>query len=260
MQPHLSQGLLEGFRKIDASIKERIADLQTPLQKGFAALQLARDILSVEYLSISDICLALEGADTYVAPSSLKKAFARAGDRVSKKDIGGVPSFKIMVKGRRDIEPFIRVGNIEVIHIESGKPRTAHQELDKLLSSLSGNIRICDRYFGERSIDALEMIPPSCSVKLLTETVTDDVGKLRRRIADLKREGRLIDIMTISGKGDMHDRYIMSQCFYYLLGAGLKDIGTRESFIVVLHRDYVNDLINHLENSFDGKFKSAVPL
>ena len=56
---------------------------------------------------------------------------------------------------------------------------------------------------------------------------------------------------------DIHDRFVLSDDELILLGHGLKDIGSKDSFIIRIGRDLAGDLIDTVHDSFETKWQQA---
>lgn len=180
--------LLNSFRKLDLATRNILADIDSPLQLGLVTLTLAEDHAKLEYLSLEHILAALEAAGVAVKRKQLARAMARAGNRVGRKEIEGEPHYKVMTRGRREAERLLTVGSLDLIYVERDRPRTARHRLEEILRHLSGTVRVCDPYYGVRTLEALEMFPPNCVVRFLTATTSESTARLRGPFRDFKRE------------------------------------------------------------------------
>ncbi len=156
MNANTRKRLLSDFESLDDGLKVAIAGIDSPLKLGLAALMLAKDRTNVQWLTSAEISKALERAGVAVTPDRLEKALARANDRVSRRRDGDEGSYSLMTKGRMEVESILGVGKISVSYVEGDKPRTARRELREILGGIRGVIRICDPYYGIRTLDALE--------------------------------------------------------------------------------------------------------
>jgi hypothetical protein len=147
-----------------------------------------------------------------------------------------------------------------VVQIEAGKPRTAHLEVTKLLQALSGEVRICDPYYGSGSLLRLDALTSATSVMFLTQNPdSKEKTHLPRALKEFATERPHFMFREHAGK-DLHDRYAVTADELILLGHGLKDIGNKESFVVRLERALAGDTIDALRDSFDQKWQAARPL
>jgi hypothetical protein len=246
--------LLSVFENLDEGTKQAIADLESPLLLGLAALLISENQAQRQYLSAEHIVAALEAAGVAINRNQIVKAFSKVGNKINRKILEGDLFYRIMTKGRRQIEPYIQTGELSVSYIQAGKPRTARKILSQLLNSLSGEIQICDPYYGLRSLDALEMIPETCKIRFLSSKSTENHTKLSNAIHDFRKEHTNVEIRLFPQSKSMHDRYLISKDNLLILGHGIKDIGNKESFVINISKEHAEDLISELRQSFDEKW------
>jgi hypothetical protein len=252
--------LLETFDQLEESTKQALADMETPLKLGLSALMIAKDRAKYASLSAEYIVAALEAAGVAVDKEQITNAFSRARDRITREIIDEEVHYKLMTKGRREVEQILTQSGIAVSFVEAGKPRSARKTLSEFFTVLSGDISICDPYYGVRSLDALELIPKTCQVRFLTAQTSEKSTALAGPFADFKKEHPQTEMRLFGNSSLLHDRYLISPDALYLLGHGIKDIGNRESFIVRLSKEYASDLITDLQSSFDTKWTTATVL
>lgn len=253
--------LLETFRSLDAALKDGLADVDSPLLLSFAALDIAENQAGVATLSAEHITACLEAAGVAVKKTSVSRALARASNRVSsKKDIDGETHYKLMTKGKREIESLVGGEMMSVVRIESGQPRTGRRRLGEELASLRGVIRICDPYYGVRTLDSLDHIRESAKVRFLTARTSESGRRLRGALRDYKRERPDTEFRRAANPSELHDRYVLAKGRILILGHGLKDIGGKESFMIRLDQSLVPDLAKEMRESFDAKWRAGTPL
>jgi hypothetical protein len=251
--PKLSSiSLLSTFSSLDLPIKHSLADIEEPLLLSFAALALAQDFAERDYLSAEHIVAALEAAGVAIKRPQVIGALSRAGAKVSRKIIGDEVHYRLMTLGRRQIEPLLGFGPIQVVYIKSGMPTTARKHLAEMLSSLVGITRVCDPYYGLRSFESLAEIPTSSIVRFLTSHTNEKTSALSGPLSDFKHEQPNVEIRLLSSPNTLHDRYILTSDNLFLLGQGIKDIGVKESFIIIISRSYAPDLLRDQEGRFDA--------
>jgi len=247
-----SISLLSTFSSLDLAIKYALAEIDQPLLLSLAALTLAQDFAKRDYLSAEHIVAVLEAAGVAIKHTQVKGALSRAGAKVSRKVIDDEVHYRIMTSGRRLIEPLLGLGPIQVVYIKSGMPATARKHLGDILSSLAGDIRICDPYFGLRSLESISEIPISSNVRFLSSHTSERAPVLSGPLTDFKRERPNVEIRLLPPPNILHDRYILALDNLYILGQGIKDIGDKESFIVTISSSYAADLLKDLEVRFDA--------
>lgn len=253
--------LLETFATLDLSLRNALADISSPLLLALAGLHLARTHAKVDGLTSEHVVACLEAAGVAVTKRSVERALARAGGRVARRRTAeGEPSYRLMLKGEREVSPLLALGPLQVIRFDGSKPRSARLEIGQLLGGLSGTIRICDPYYGLRTLDTLESIPTSATVRFLSSRTNEAGAKLSNAIRDFRRERPKVDLRAAAQPSALHDRYVLSSSSLLLVGHGLKDIGAKESFAVVLDRHLAPDLLDETQNAFDSKWAGATPI
>jgi hypothetical protein len=148
-----------------------------------------------------------------------------------------------------------------VFFVEAGKPRTAHVTMLSVLTSLEGELRICDPYFGTGTLLRLDPIAGK-AIRFLTQQPDrneQNSGILPRALTEFVREHPSVAFKQ-HRPNDLHDRFVLSSTELILLGHGLKDIGNKDSFVVRLNRDAAGDTIDEVTASFDRKWAGAVAL
>jgi hypothetical protein len=147
-----------------------------------------------------------------------------------------------------------------LIYIDGTKPRTDRRELGEVLGDLKGTVRVCDPYYGVRSLDSLELIPKTAKVRFLTAKTSESAVKWASALKDFNQERPNVELRLTARQQDLHDRYVLSDSKLLIVGHGLKDIGNKESFVIVLPRTLAGDLLDDVQRSFDEKWANATPL
>lgn len=247
------------FRNLSSGVKSALSAEESPLRIGLAALAITAERCQTEYLSLNEIVQALEYAGVTVRPAGLQNAFSRAGSRIAARKIDDVVKYKVMTRGMDEVGDLLGQGNVVVVHVQAGQPRTARKELAGILADLEGTVRVTDPYFGEHTLDALEAIPAASEIRFLTARVTGNEPKLRRLTQDLKTERPSLEIRVHTKPAEIHDRYIHSEKELVIVGHGLKDIGNRESFVIVIDQETAPDLIESVRAAFDVRWGRSTP-
>lgn len=252
--------MTESFDEVDYDIKLAMAGESSPLTLGLCVLTLAQDMLDLERMSADEIVEALDTLGIDVKKSSLVRAFNASSGKVRSTTQDGVTKFKAMTRGRQDVEHLLEISGPKVVQIQSGEYHTARKHLQEMLAELHGVVRICDPYYGVQSLDVLEMIPSTCDVRFLTASPSGPQTTLSSRLSHFQRQYPHVQIRVYPTSSDLHDRYLIEEDYFWLLGHGIKDVGNKESFIVRIKSDHARDLITHLTSTFDERWSnSAAP-
>lgn len=144
-----------------------------------------------------------------------------------------------------------------VFFVESGKPHTAHQEVASLFGRLRGEVRACDPYYGSGTLSRLHEMRRCDRLLFLTKTPdSHERTFLDKRLQEYRLEHPGVEFRRYRG-AELHDRFVLTGNELILLGHGLKDIGTKDSFVVRIDRQLAGDLIDCVRASFDEKWHNA---
>lgn len=249
--------MIDRFRDVDEEIKISIAAESSKLKLGMCVLVLAYNLFGMEYLSANEIVEALDKLGVAVDRSNLLRAFARAQDRLRIITQDGEKKYKVMTKGRQEVEEILSISGPQVIYIQGDQPRTIRKKISDMFSGLQGEVLICDPYYGLRSLDILEQIPKSCDVRFLTAKTSEKKTKLQNAINDFIKENPKIEIRIYPTPQDLHDRYLIDQDSVWFLGHGIKDVGNKESFIIRIGNQIASDQIVTLREGFDKRWSKS---
>lgn len=249
--------LIERFDEVDNDIKLAMAEESSPLKLGLCVLTLAQDTFEVDRMSADEIVEALDGLGIAVERSGLVNAFRASRGKLRSTTHDGITKYKVMTKGRQEVEHLLQISGPKVIYVQSGQYRTARERLRDMFADLSGEIRVCDPYYGVQSLDVLEMIPDTCDVRFLTGIASGKGSKISSAISYFRKQYPHIEIRIYPKPSDLHDRYLIEEDHFWLLGHGIKDVGNKESFIVRIKSDHASDLISDLTSTFDERWSNS---
>jgi hypothetical protein len=252
--------LEDQFAGLDQASKDTLADLPTTQQKALAALLIAGDDYDTPWLDAGGICIALRAAGVALSPNQIGPALSRPRNLVARQAKNGATQYRLMTAGRRVVEAVLSRTALSVMYVEAGKPRTARKQLAALLAPLTGDVQISDPYYGVRTLDSLALLISASSVRFLTARTNEKQAEVARVIGDFRREHPNIDLRVASNPSSMHDRYIISDDTLILVGHGLKDIGGKESFVIRLDSQMVEDIVANMRAAFDAKWLVSAPL
>jgi len=256
----MAKSILETFEKLDAATKHTLADISSPRVLAFAALEIAENQCDIDRLTPEHIVACLEVAGVAVKKLSVSRALAGASGYISSRKEGQETSYKLMTKGKREIEQVLGGEKLTVVRIEKNQPRSARFELGDILKTLNGVVRICDPYYGVRTLDLLDNIPTKSKVQFLTSKTNEAGRKLQGAMKDFKKERPNVEFRLARRSAGLHDRFVITNNLILILGHGLKDVGGKESFIIRLDKELVPDLIEETKQSFDAKWNDGTSI
>jgi hypothetical protein len=236
---------------------------EKPLEAGLWCLYVSKQDFGIDYLSFESLENILrEFLDIPITAKRIKKAFAPAGKKVIKNNRG--EGYKISSVGEIYLRSLKRDEPLTVIYIQPDKPRTATKNLESLIKSIpKDTLFICDPYYGLKTLEVLEVFTKYHNkINFLTAKVGggEKATTLNRAVSEFKREyGKSVEIKLTSDK-DLHDRYIIAKDRFLIVGHGIKDLGNKESLIVVVEDLYGKDIRKTITTVFNRRWASANPL
>lgn len=232
-----------------------------PLERGLWVLLVGKEKTNTPYLNskqIAHILTEIRGIST--TSTSIAKTFMNARGKINKGSHGGRYFYKIMQKGKEHLFQISGRSNLSVIFIESGKPRTAKKRFEEIARKLTGDLLICDPFYGVKTLDILEKINPECDIRFLTSRTNENINKFKVALKDFRKEKPNLEIRIYTKFDELHDRYIISADSVIIIGHGLKDLGNKESFIVVLPSEIASDVKESLVEVFNRRWRISKPL
>lgn len=215
-----------------------IENMTTSEQNSFTSAEIANFLVNTVHIATTR-----QGVE-YALKNAARGEVLREGSR-----------FRMMEAGREQLSPHDQGSGVLII--EPGKPFSGKQiTASQVLSTLRGDIKVCDAYCGMGTLDVLSRVAAGRNIKILTQNLVDKPqGSLARALIDLKKEGFDIEVRVYSAS-TLHDRYIIDTNTAWLSGNSLDKLGNKESLIVSLGLD-IRQTLNAL---FDSRWKSSRPI
>lgn len=231
-----------------------VENCNTPLLKALWALKAAK-ISSAEFITASAISELLLRADVNLPGLRVHRALARAGDAVARRGNGPETGFRIVGQGERFLETNAGNQGPLTLYVTGRAPWSDRRLMVKeAVKKASGDVRILDKYFGMESLDFLLDFQKNRRIRFLTTHPTRNLGQLQREVARFKREFPHAEFKAYPSPHELHDRYILFEKEVWFVGHGIKDIGSKESFVVLLRDPFGKDIRKTLFDSFEARW------
>jgi hypothetical protein len=162
-------------------------------------------------------------------------------DLVSRRKRNNRWHYSILANGECLLKP-----NSAITLVDPSKAVQAVLKLHEFLSKLYGDIRICDPYIDDKTIEHLDSCPQSSTILLLSQTIRDS-GKLRRLLSAFRASGKNLTIRQTAGS-KLHDRYIIDSKAMMILGTSLNGLGKKQCFIIQAGSDFRKIILKEFEN------------
>ena len=140
------------------------------------------------------------------------------------------------------------------VFIQSGNQSGGKDYLKGIfLNEAVDYVKICDKYISDETLRLLLDLNPGIDVALLGHHF-DNTTSYPSIIQLLNKKGIHVEIKKINNQREIHDRYIISKYYCYIIGHSLKDLGKSDTFISRLQDK------SQIEPHFDIRWKSAIKI
>jgi hypothetical protein len=239
--------------------------LETPLDEVLWILLVLRDHFEHRIPSFaSEVAHALEIRGIALGELHVERALARAGRRVIKKKFDKTDrksAYAISEKGVAYLENKYALSGLKALVVDGSKPWTdRHLTLPELAAELKGRICVVDKFYGSGSLAILHYFKHGTPLHFLSGKTNESSAAFGRELKDFKKEVPSLEARLFSAHHDLHDRYIISKDALIIVGHGIKDMGNKESFLILLKGDSTADLRKTLLEKFDSRWQGASPL
>ncbi len=250
-----------------AKLLERYSGIQEDslkdLEHGLWILKIAKERLNDPYLTAQQIHHLL--SDVFGIPSDpigITRAFAKAGGssrnkkQVIKRFENANILYKIALPGEKYLDSISSRGLLSILYFKPDSHRVSKKKLTDLVKSLKAKqLKICDPYYGERTLDVLEeSVRAHKKALFLSHMTNENQSKFKREFAYLKKQYPNKVEMRIFPKKELHDRYILCENSFLLMGQGIKDIGNKESLVLLIDDRFGKEIRKELEKTFDSRW------
>lgn len=249
--------IVKRFRSVDTSDFPDFHSYRRILERGLWVLWVTKEKLRIKKLTAAQIASILRDVkEVGIEATTITQSFRRAGRKIYVYLENGEVLYEIMGEGKEYLLSLAGKGAVELLYFEPGEKFTSKKLfVENILQSLDGELKIVDPYCGERTLDILKNIKDR-PVKFLTRLENlrgKDRNQLLRETKDFKSEHPDIEFRNYPNT-DIHDRYIISPTSLVILGHSIKDLGSKESFAIVLNKTTSRNIVEALSESFDRRW------
>jgi hypothetical protein len=231
----------------------------TPLHQSLWALKAAK--LSkgyAEFITASVMSEILLLADVSLSPLRILRAMARSGDSVARRGEGRETEFRIVAQGERALEKGAGSHGPLALRISGAAPWSDRRfVVREAIKKACGEVRILDKYFGMESLDFLQGFQRNRRIRFLTSHPPKNLGHLQREVARFKKEFPNSEFKAYPSPQELHDRYVLFDDEIWFVGHGIKNLGEKESFVVILGDHFGKDIRSVLTASFDKRWGAS---
>ena len=254
------EDILDKFKKADTSNFPDFHSFNKPLEQGLWVLCVAKDELDIKKLTAEEIAsILVEVCETSVKPRVITNSFNKSkGKKVHVEREDGVTKYKIMKAGKDHLKPEERV----MVHYFEPNQRFGSKRIlsTGILSNLKGELKIIDPYCDKKTLDILENAGKT-KLNFLTRISNIHTPRKQRSflrdLQDFKSDYPDVEFRDYP-QNDIHDRYLISDDAFVIIGYSLKDFGKKETFITVFKNN--NDIREQLLNNFNSKWNISASI
>ncbi len=195
-------------------------------------LWVGRDKAALPLMSAADVSSVLRDVfGVHISRQKVQALLAAERRNVVPRRKDRETSYQIMQSGIDEV-----AGSSMGTYIDPDRALSSIRKVEAILSSLTGDVRLCDPYVDGRTLDLVAEARKATSVQLLTANVKD-VSVFQRDIKAFHRQhGNHLQVRIAQGTG-LHDRYAIDDVAMLMFGTSLNGIGFKQSFIVALGPD-----------------------
>jgi len=252
--------LIRKISEVDTSDFPDFYNYKNPLEMGLWILWVAKEKLQIKKLTAEQIAHVIrEVKEVSIEAKSITNSFNRARGKVHIYHDDGKVYFEIMKPGKEHLLSLVKKGLVEVFYFEPDHKYSTKRMLSKIiLEELEGELKIVDPYCSERTLDILKDLQNK-PIKFLTRTQNlheKEKDRFLRELQDFKSEFQSIEFRDYPFT-DIHDRYVISENSLIILGHSLKDLGSKESFAIVLNKETSRNVVEALIENFDRRWNQS---
>ncbi|MCT8999009.1 hypothetical protein [Chelativorans intermedius] len=196
-------------------------------------LAAVREDPELAYMTPSQVADVLcDGEAIHVPRQRAAGILQKERGTVAKKRYQGRIHYRIMKQGLEEVAP----ASLSSVYVDPEQALSQIRRMEEVLASLKGDLKICDPYIENKTLDFIAECTASSSIKLLTVNVLKET-KFRRDLAAYQKEHTKPLEVRVAPNGGLHDRYILHEDGMLLMGTSLNGFAKKQSFLVTLGPD-----------------------
>lgn len=240
-------------------------DLETPLDQVLWILWVIQDEFRHQLpIYANEISELLELRGIALDDLQVERALARAGSRVKRKILDqedGKNAYKIMEAGKEYLREKYVGGNVRALVLDGSKPWTdRYLTTPEIAKDLKGRVCVLDKFYGDGSIAILHHLRHCKPLHFLTAETRENQGAFLRELKAFKKECPSVEVRLFPNKHELHDRYILTSDSLVIIGHGIKDLGNKESFVMILTGTMGAEVRLTLQQKFDERWSMSTPI
>jgi hypothetical protein len=136
-----------------------------------------------------------------------------------------------------------------------------NKNFPKVIELLKGDLCIVDPFYGNGTFYVLEKFGKNRKIRFLSCRLGDEeqknITKFDINLKRFRKEFKNIEMKKYNKYYELHDRYIIADNALVIVGHGIKDLGDKESFVVLLPKNLVTKFLPVLKKSFEERWRKS---
>jgi hypothetical protein len=238
-----------------------------PLGQALWVLVTVKDNLKIKELRAEGISYVLaELKEIQLDEIAIARAFARASGKVRIHKTNRALSYEIMAAGREFLggSKCSDLSGEVLFFTGENAWSDANEQFPKMIAKLQGNLCVVDPYYGHGTFYLLRKFGNERSIRFLSREMgakeQKDVNLFRNDLQRFKKEFKNVELKRYTGSDQLHDRYIIADNALIIIGHGIKDIATKESFVVFLAEQMVQGFLPTLKQAFERRWRKSADI
>jgi hypothetical protein len=166
-----------------------------------------------------------------------------------------------MARGKDYLRDKYTGGGMRVCVADGKKPWSdRHLTFAELANELKGRICVLDKFYGVGTLGILHHFKHAKSIDFLTAKTNESAAVFKKEVEIFKKEFPALEVRIYPNQHELHDRYILTQNAVLIVGHGIKDLGTKESFVLLLKGEIAADMRETLLEKFNERWNRSAPV
>ncbi len=242
------------FKRFDVGALPDVHGLDDEARQVLWVLTACRNDHLLEWTSPTEISDVLRDCARIDIPRQRVQVLLeqeRKQGAVTRQRKDGKRKYMIMRPGEQKLSASL----VAPLFIDPERAFSTTRRLADIFGELRGDLRFCDAYVASRTLDFLAECKGAASIQLLTVNVQGTAAFKADLIAFNREHHGKLQVRMI-GQGHLHDRYLVHDDGVLLMGASVKDVGKKQSFVVAAGKG----IADAVTPAFDKLWFQAAPI
>jgi hypothetical protein len=244
---------IEDFSGVDPGELPQLSAMPDDRAKVLWVLWVAKERLNTPMMTPGQISGVLRDAYGYrLSWQKIQAILNGESKTVARRRASKRRAYQIMQAG---IEEIAHVSPT-VMFVDPVQALSKIREIETILASRTGVVRVCDPYVDGRTLDFLAECRGGSELRLLTVNIKK-ATVFHRDLKAFRQQHSLLPIeVRVATGGQLHDRYMVDDDSLLLFGTSFNSLGSKQSFVVAVGEDVRKTVLQ----AFEAMWSSATPV